>query len=87
MMFLTDLFCLVCNHTWEALLIAKDEIRGCPECSSLNVVRVPGGKITKLNDPETKNAALKKRSQEHSVKEMRKRAGHKGHLPFDFKKE
>jgi len=85
MPFMTDLLCRKCNHTWEALLDKReDPNEECPKCRSNNVERVPGGVIATIHDMETLQASLKKRSADHSLREMKKHAGHKGTLPTGF---
>jgi len=87
-MFLTDYICHSCDHEWEVLLTNKDEkIENCPKCSSANIARVPGGNLHWCNNIEHRNKILKKRSNEHSLKQLKKIAGHKGSLPQSFGQE
>lgn len=70
------------RETWEM----KEDLVGCPQCGSLKMKQVVGGtKTTKCHDPEVLKETLKKRSADHTLKEVRKTAGWKtGALPKNF---
>lgn len=69
------------RDTWEM----KEDLIGCPECGSLKMVQVLSGNPTKLHDKEVLKETLKKRSADHTLREMRKTAGWKtGALPKNF---
>ena len=85
MPFLIDYMCLSCKHVWEILLNHKEEeLTNCPKCNSPDIQRQLGGVITKINDPEILKETLKKRSADHTLKELKKKAGYKGTLPPNF---
>jgi len=91
--FLADYECGNCGEISEILTHSRmledgtieSDMVGCPKCGSLKMTQVLGGHSTKLNDQETLSAELKKRSADHTLKEMRKQAGWKtGALPPNF---
>ena len=85
MAFLTDYTCFGCGNNWEELLLNRYEaVAACPQCSSLEIMKVIGGTITKLHDKEVRQASLKKRSEDHSLREAKKAASYKGNLPSTF---
>jgi hypothetical protein len=83
MPFLTDVRCQACNYMWEVLLDHKhDQLPNCPKCEHSDTLRIPvGAQITKLNSFEARSESLKKRSADHTLKGIKKIAGHKGTLP------
>lgn len=93
-LYLTDLYCKQCKHIFESLLqkdsedieqvISDNEDVVCPKCSSQDLGVVLGGWRTKLNSREETISELKRRSKEHSLREVKKLAGHKGTLPPEF---
>jgi DNA-directed RNA polymerase subunit RPC12/RpoP len=79
--FLADYECSDCGCVFEALK-HNNSIIECPRCKSIKLDQIMGGHSTKLHDPEVLKNTLKRRSQEHSLQEMRKQAGWKtGALP------
>lgn len=87
-MILSDFQCLVCSHIWEELLDHSEQFpKQCPSCSETkSLLRIYSAKHTKLNSMEAVSDCLKKRSADHSRKELAKLAGHKGALPKDLGK-
>ena len=85
MPFLTDYTCFTCGNNWEELLLNREEtVDVCPKCSSKRIMKSLGGAITKLHDKEVRQASLKKRSEDHSLREAKKAASYKGNLPSTF---
>lgn len=86
MPFLTDVKCDVCGNIWEELLTNKSETTSpCPKCQNTDTYKTyVGGHITKLNSQEALTAELKRRSAEHTLKGIRKIAGHRGSLPANL---
>jgi hypothetical protein len=79
---LQDWMCESCSHVFEYLTHGDSDKPGCPECGSLKTsITGTGGVITKLHDPEVFKETIRKRSADHSLKGMKKLAGHKGTLP------
>lgn len=68
---LFDFGCDDCEHTWELLVQEGEVIDACPVCGSVKVYQILGGHLTKLHDPQVRNAALKKRSEDHSRKHFK----------------
>lgn len=91
--FIADYLCENCGETSEILThnqmkedgtVEKDLV-GCPHCGSLKMTQVAGGHGTKLHDRDVLAAELKKRSADHTLKDIRKKAGWKtGALPPNF---
>jgi hypothetical protein len=71
-----DLIC-ECGERREVVLKNRgdnvdEEDKTCPSCGSTKYDTVTvGGHQTKLNSPEQRDEALKKRSEEHSAKHMK----------------
>jgi hypothetical protein len=64
--------------------VIKD-IPSCPQCGSVLLTKVLGGHATKLHDPKVYEETMKKRSADHTLKEIKKKAGWKtGVLPPNF---
>jgi DNA-directed RNA polymerase subunit RPC12/RpoP len=83
--FMADYLCESCGEVSEVLTHNEDYIVGCPHCGSIKMVQVLGGYSTKLHDKEILKETLKKRSADHSLREVKKQAGWKtGALPKDF---
>ena len=74
-----DLKC-ECGHSFEALLwngMEGDE--PCPQCSATNCavqLSAPGLAIYSMADKDTKAQILRKRSREHTMKEIKKDPSH-----------
>lgn len=70
---LVDLECSECSHIREVLCNGELEEtdRKCPKCGCRAFSKLLGGVITKMHDPEVRNAALKKRSHDHSRKTLK----------------
>ena len=83
---LRDYLCKDCEHVFEYLSHGEEEeIAQCPECNSLNTeITLSTPLVTKLHDPDMLKAALKKRSADDTLKQIKGHAGHKGTLPKDF---
>jgi putative FmdB family regulatory protein len=82
MAFITDYLCLNCGVVWEAFLNNRHEHpECCPECESINIQRQLSATSTKMHDREVREAELKRRSREHSLKHIKRIAGHKGTMP------
>lgn len=82
---LRDYECIICEHVFEYLSHGDDDQPDCPECGSKKVEITLGTPlVTKLHDPDTLKAALKKRSADDTLKQIKGHAGHKGSLPKDF---
>ena len=74
MPFLTDLICEDCNFIWETILRSREEVslEKCPHCGANFPRAIPGGNPTICHDPKVRSEILKKRSKDHSMKELRK---------------
>jgi len=72
MPFTADYQCDTCGHVWEAWQRNSDDcpVR-CEECGSESFTNLLGGKMAWSNDPNVRNAMLKKRSEDHSAKHFR----------------
>lgn len=92
--FMADYQCENCGVVSELLVhnqmnketgeVTQDTL-GCPECGSLKMIQILGGHSTKLHDPKVLSDTLKKRSADHTLREVRKQAGWKtGALPKNF---
>lgn len=65
-----DLECSVCEYSFEAL-VSPDEQILCPECSGPSRILLSAVRVGHYNDPAKRSAALKLRSKEHSIKNMK----------------
>ena len=82
---LVEYKCNCCQHFWEYLFHGEDEgPKECPECESNDIQNAPMATTTKLHDYDVMQEALKKRSADHSRKEISKLAGYRGTLPPKF---
>lgn len=95
MLFLTDLMCSDCDYIFEALLYKQADEEDvlsnsenanicCSICGKSNLKIIVGSHTTKLNSREALQDELKRRSREHTLREAKKIAGHKGTLPPEF---
>jgi putative FmdB family regulatory protein len=83
---LRDYKCNTCEHFFEHLSHGEEEeVLRCPKCNSLDIeIIFSTPLVTKLHEPEALKAALKKRSADDTLRQVRGHAGHKGTLPKDF---
>jgi len=82
---LFDFECEICGHVFEYLTMDDTDHPGCPECGSLRTkTMLSTPPVTKLHDPEALKETLKKRSADHTLRGVRKLAGHRGTLPKRF---
>lgn len=79
---LSDFECLTCGHVFETLFKLDDAVL-CERCGEVTR-RIYAATITKLNSQESVQNELKRRSKEHTLKHVKKAAGHKGTLPPNF---
>lgn len=92
--FLADYLCESCGETSEVFVHTQldresgeviPDLIGCPNCGSLKMILTMGGHSTKLHDKEVLKETLKKRSADHTLREIKKQAGWKtGALPKNF---
>jgi RNA polymerase subunit RPABC4/transcription elongation factor Spt4 len=64
--------CKKCAHLFEYLIMGEDDKPSCPECKSPEVTaEFPAPLYGVCNDPERRNAILKKRSLDDSKKHFK----------------
>jgi hypothetical protein len=68
---LRDFHCDACSSTFEELVSSKQTAVLCA-CGSEAVFVLSAPRIGVYNDPGKRSAILKQRSQEHTVKELKK---------------
>jgi len=67
---LIDIECPECGHIFEDLVLSTEDLPVCTRCQCHDTHQKFGCRITKLHDPDVRNAELKRRSAEHSKKTM-----------------
>lgn len=69
-----DYECNHCGNAFYELVSSPDEVVPCPECggTTKRVLSVPHLATFSMADNATKGEILKKRSAEHSMRELRK---------------
>lgn len=71
-MILYDFHCATCGHEFEALVRAGEDTAECPECGANADRQMSAPRVGLYNDPNVRAAALRKRSEEHSLREAKK---------------
>lgn len=70
-----DFECERCGCVWEDLVKRNDQVSDCPECNALStktVISCPNVNTFGMKSPAERSAAMKKRSEDHTKKELRK---------------
>lgn len=72
-MILRDFHCDACNVRFEDYVSSGDDrFAACPKCGVPCELVLSAPRVGVYNDPAAKNAALKKRSHDHSMREMKR---------------
>ena len=70
---LRDFSCPTCDVIFEALVASSSvTVTPCPTCSADSERVMSAPRIGIFNDVSKKSEALKKRSQEHTIRELKK---------------
>ena len=69
-MIMADFSCDSCPHVFEDLVSSGTTTVPCPMCGKDAQKQMSAPRIALYNTPETKAAALRKRSEEHTKKEV-----------------
>lgn len=77
---LHDFQCTDCNNTFEDLVDNDNRFTNCPECGSIAEKLLSAPRIGLYNDPDKRATELKRRSEQHTKKEVAKE-----HEKFGFK--
>jgi putative FmdB family regulatory protein len=71
-MIMRDFVCPKCTHVFEDLVGAADTTTPCPMCGTAALRQVSSPRIGLYNDPAAREVVLRKRSIDHTHKEVAK---------------
>lgn len=76
-----DYVCKKCGHKWEDLVDTKDQESDCPKCGTRNVhvISATPTAAYSARSPEMRAEVMRKRSEDHTKKWMKKDPSVLGH--------
>lgn len=82
-MILRDFRCEGCNKQFEDYVSSSDRFSACPDCGQPCEMVLSAPRLGVYNDPQIKAEALKKRSHDHTISELKKEPEKHGFLGAD----
>lgn len=71
-MILRDFYCATCDVTFEEYVSKDDRTAKCQKCGNDAESVLSAPRIGVYHDPKARSAALRKRSHDHTIREMKK---------------